>query len=43
MITTFAVQHYEHAADRRFEEVVPDFDAATRPVENGELSSSARA
>jgi hypothetical protein len=37
MISAFTVQHYEHATDRSFEEVVSAFEAATGSVEKGEL------
>lgn len=40
MITTFTVQHYEHATDRSFEEVVAAFEAATGSVEKGELNTA---
>jgi uncharacterized protein (DUF302 family) len=40
MITTFTVQHYEHATDRSFEEVVSAFEAATGSVEKGELNAA---
>jgi uncharacterized protein (DUF302 family) len=42
MITTFTVQHYEHATDRSFEEVVETFEAATGSVEKGELNAAIR-
>jgi hypothetical protein len=40
MITTFTVQHYEHATNRSFEEVVEAFEAATGSVEKGELNAA---
>jgi hypothetical protein len=43
MITTFTVQHYEHATDRSFEEVVSAFESATGSVEKGELNAAAKA
>jgi uncharacterized protein (DUF302 family) len=42
MITTFTVQHYEHATDRSFEEVVAAFESATGSVEKGELNAAIR-
>jgi len=42
MITTFTIQHYEHATDRSFEEVVPAFESATGSVEKGELNAAIR-
>jgi uncharacterized protein (DUF302 family) len=42
MINAFTVQHYEHATDRSFEEVVAAFEAATGSVENGELKAAIR-
>jgi uncharacterized protein (DUF302 family) len=42
MITTFTVQHYEHATNRSFEEVVEAFEAATGSVEKGELNAAIR-
>ena len=42
MIDAFTVQHYEHASDRSFEEVVAAFEAATGSVEKGELNAAIR-
>jgi hypothetical protein len=42
MINAFTVQHYEHATDRSFEEVVAAFEAATGSVEKGELNAAIR-
>jgi hypothetical protein len=42
LIAAFTVQHYEHATDRSFEEVVSAFEAATGSVEKGELNEKLR-
>jgi hypothetical protein len=43
MITAVTVQHYEHATDRSFGEVVSAFEAATGSMEKGELNAAAKA
>jgi hypothetical protein len=42
MINAFTAQHYEHATDRSFEEVVAALEAATGSVEKGELNAAIR-
>ena len=42
MITTFTIQHYEHATGRSFEEVVAAFESATGSVEKGDLNAAIR-